>query len=142
MTFISTYNTFTWFSTSPPQGQILDPPLVKMSQALRKSPSSEKWHMNILIQCTYDIFLFCMPMKDTHNCIQTSWNALILCMHLSIRPRINHFILINKQCIQMSKGRFSQSQAQMPIHGKPFLLKGMACHVLKMRRHSLTSYWQ
>ena len=35
---------------------------------------------------------------------------------LSIRPRITHFLLINKQCIQMSKRRFSQSQAQMPIH--------------------------
>ena len=79
-------------------------------------PGSEKialkWKSSIWI-FWYDIFLFCMPMKDTQNCIKISWNALIL---LSIRPRINHFLLINKQCIQMSKGRFSQSQAQMPIH--------------------------
>ena len=85
--------------------------VVKMSQALRKSPSSEKVVYEYFD--TYDMFLFCMPMKDTQNCIQTSWNALIL---LNIRPRINHFLLINKQFIQMSKGRFSQSQAQMPIH--------------------------
>jgi len=84
--------------------------VVKMSQALRKSPSSE----NVVYEYfdTYDMFLFCMPMKDTQNCIQTSWNALIL---LNIWPGINHFLLINKQCIQMSKGRFSQSQAQMPL---------------------------
>jgi len=79
-------------------------------------PGSEKialrWKSSIWIVDTYDMFLFCMPMKDTQNFIQTSWNALIL---LNIRPRINHFLLINKQCIQMSKGRFSQSQAQMPI---------------------------
>ena len=37
------------------------------------------------------IFLFCMPMKDTQDCIQTSWNALIL---LRIRPRINHCPLL------------------------------------------------
>jgi len=85
--------------------------VVKMSQALRKSHSSEKVVYEYFD--TYDICLFSMPMKDTQNCIQTSWNALIL---LRIRPRINHFLLINKQCIQMSKARFSQSQAQMPIH--------------------------
>jgi len=52
--------------------------VVKISQALRKSPSSEKVVYEYFD--TYDIFLLCMPMKDisTQNCIQTSWNALIL----------------------------------------------------------------
>ena len=45
--------------------------VVKMSQALRKSPSSEKVVYEYFD--TYDMFnLFCMPMKDTQNCIQTS----------------------------------------------------------------------
>jgi len=77
---------------------------VKMSQALRKSPSSERVapFMNSLILTSKISFFFCMPLKDTKNCIQTSWNALIL---LRIRPRINHFPLLItswgfcKQCI-------------------------------------------
>ena len=44
--------------------------VVKMSQALRKSPSSEKVVYEYFD--TSDIFLFCMPIKDTQNCIQTS----------------------------------------------------------------------
>jgi len=44
--------------------------VVKMSQALRKSPSSEKEVYEYFD--TYDMFLFCMPVKDTQNCIQTS----------------------------------------------------------------------
>ena len=46
--------------------------VVNMSQALRKSPSSEKVVYEYMYFDTYDIFLFCMPMKDTQNCIQTS----------------------------------------------------------------------
>ena len=59
-----------------------------------------------------------MPMKDTQNCIKTSWNALIL---LRIRPRINHFPLLItskvfcKQCIQTSLGRFSRSLAHVKL---------------------------
>jgi len=39
-------------------------------EPLRKSPSSEKVVYEYFD--TYDMFLFCMPMKDTQNCIQTS----------------------------------------------------------------------
>ena len=46
--------------------------VLKMNQALRKSPSSEKVVYEYFD--TYDMFLFCMPMKDTQNCIQTSNN--------------------------------------------------------------------
>jgi len=75
----------------------------KLSKALRKSPLSEKVVYEYFD--TYDIFLLRMSMKDTQNCIKTSWNALIL---LRIRPRINYFHLLIaskefcKQCIQMS----------------------------------------
>ena len=86
---------------------------------------------------TYDIFLFCMPMKDTQNCIQTNWNALIL---LSIRPRINHFLFINKQCIQMGKGRFSQSQAQMPIHSAKN--RPAHCYCYKVYKHFIHRWWR
>ena len=41
-----------------------------MRQALRKSPLSEKVVYEYFD--TYDIFLLCMPMKDTQNCIITS----------------------------------------------------------------------
>jgi len=73
-----------------------------MSQALRKSPLSEKVVYEYFD--TRDIFLLCMSMKDTQNCIKTSRNALIL---LRVRPGINHFPLLItskgfcKQCIQM-----------------------------------------
>jgi len=39
--------------------------VVKMSQALRKSPASEKVVYEYFD--TYDIFLFCMPMKDRYT---------------------------------------------------------------------------
>jgi len=74
-----------------------------MSQALRKSPLSEKVVYEYFD--TFDIFLLCMSMKDTQNCIKTSCNALIL---LRIRLRINQSPLLItskgfcKQCIQIS----------------------------------------
>ena len=42
--------------------------VVNMSQALRKSPSSKKVVYEYFD--TYDIFFFCMPMKNTQNCIK------------------------------------------------------------------------
>ena len=51
------------------------------------------------------------------------------CIHFTkYKTKDNHFLLINKQCIQVSKRRFSQSQAQMPIHSA--------------KNHSIHRWWR